>query len=115
MKSAINFPEWVLAHAENIFCYMVYKHIYTPHEQQMAYTDESQFEDGFHFDTGFIREVVDIGNGEWLVGIEQVFDDGEMLGHIDYIRLSDLRLMYYPSVEERVLKMIAGEDEEDYE
>lgn len=83
----------------------MYKRLFTPHEQQKAFSDESQYEDGGRFTDGIIREAVDLRNGDWLLGIENFFEDEKPNREnpsLEYYRLSEIRLMHYPEIENRL-------------
>ena len=70
-----DFETFLLDNDNRIYSYLVYKRMFTPYEQQQAFSDESQFEDGAHFTTAMIREAIPLGNGDWLLGMENIFED----------------------------------------
>lgn len=80
---------------DRLFRFWVYKRMFTPEEVAKQWSDQSVFEDT-HCNTGFIREVIDLGSGEWLLGIEPVYD--ELLyetRNIEYYKLSDIHLEWW--------------------
>lgn len=84
---------WLLDNGDRIFRYLVYKRMFTPYEQQQAYMDETQFESA-RYQFGFIEEAIDLGNGEWLIGIREIADN-EVLDSLSYYKLSEIRLSYF--------------------
>ena len=97
-----DFETFLLDNDNRIYSYLVYKRMFTPYEQQQAFSDESQFEDEAYFTTAMIREAIPLGNGDWLLGMENLFEDelpDDEAPLIEYFRLSEIRLMYYPNVE----------------
>jgi hypothetical protein len=108
-----DFETFLLDNDNRIYSYLVYKRMFTPYEKQKAFMDESQFEDGAHFITAIIREAIPLGNGDWLLGLENIFEDempDDEAPLIEYFRLSEIRLMYYPHIEQK-LKETWLEDE----
>ena len=86
---------WVQENPDRLYRYLRYRKVYTPYEIQKAFVDESEFEDGGHFQFGFIKEVISIGGGDWLVGFQRVdMDNKEILRSLEYARLSDIQLFY---------------------
>lgn len=81
---------WLLDNSERIFRYQVYRRLFTPFEQQQAYMDETQFE-STHYSFGIIEEAIDLGNGEWLIGIREIVED-EVTDTVGFHRLSDIKL-----------------------
>lgn len=81
---------WLLDNEGRIFRFLVHRRIYTPYEQQKAFIDETRYEDS-HYSFGLIKEAVDLGNGEWLIGIQIIIDD-ELTDNIEFYRLSELKL-----------------------
>ena len=79
---------------DRVFRFWVYRRLFTPYEQQQAFIDETQFEDS-HAQLGIIKEAIDLGNGDWLLGFQIVDDDGVSYGGIEYYKLSEIRLSYY--------------------
>lgn len=83
---------------ERIWRFWIYRRMFTPYEQQEAFTDESVFEDVF-CTFGIIREVIDL-HGDYLLGIEKVCkDEGFKISEhpcLEYYKLSEIRLSYYP-------------------
>ena len=82
-KQITDMETWLLDNEGRIFRYVIYRRMFTPYEQERAFSDESQYED-YHFTFGFIEEAIDLGGGEWLLGFRKIID-GETS---DEIRLS---------------------------
>lgn len=89
-KQITDMETWLLDNEGKIFRYVIYRRMFTPYEQEQAFTDESHYED-YHFTLGFIEEAIDLGDGEWLLGFRKIID-GEVLEEIEYCRLSEIRL-----------------------
>lgn len=89
-KQITDMETWLLDNEGKIFRYVIYRRMFTPYEQEQAFTDESQYEDT-HFTFGFIEEAIELGGGEWLLGFRKVYD-GEVYDEIEYCRLSEIRL-----------------------
>lgn len=98
-------PDFLLAHQDDIFRFWVYRKLYTPYEQQRAFTDESVFDD-IHANFGFVVECISLGNGDFLLGFRTVADPDELgvqeyNGPIEYYRLNEIRMsLYQPQIEE---------------
>jgi hypothetical protein len=92
-----NFETWAMANSDRVFRYWVYRRMFTPYEQEQKFTDETVFEDN-HCSYGTIREAVELPDGDVLIGFTDPFDDTVPEGslNIHYLRLSEIRLAYYP-------------------
>jgi len=86
---------WVADNEGRIIRYLVYKRLFTPYEQEKKYMDESEFDD-IHFRFGAIEEAIELGGGEWLLGI-RMYDDIDFKPYniIEYHKLSDIKLSFY--------------------
>lgn len=90
-----DFLAWWRDEGQNrIFRMFVYKRMHTPYEQQKAYSDESLYED-IYCQYVFIREVINLGNGDYLLGVQET-DCEELFEGLEYYRLSEIRLSYHP-------------------
>lgn len=90
--------EFLQSHREDMFMFWVYRRMFTPYEQQQAFSDESIYEDSIA-QIGFIKECVPMGNGDFLIGIQCALTDTtdcdesvELSDKIEYYRLSEIRL-----------------------
>lgn len=97
---------WFLDNSDRIYRFVVYKKLFTPYEQDKKFSDESQFEDN-HYRFGLIEEVIELGQGEWLLGFREVIDC-EVCSCISYFKLSDIQLSFF----EQDQGMLSDEDEE---
>ena len=97
---------WFCDNSDRIYRFLVYKKLFTPYEQEHKFMDESQFED-IHYRYGFIEEAIELGHGEWLLGIREV-KDGET-ADMSYFKLSDIQLSYFEQDQDM---LSADEDEE---
>ena len=84
---------WSSNYNDRIYRFVVYKKLFTPYEQERKFSDESQFEDT-HYRFGFIAEVIELGNGEWLLGFREVVECN-VCDYISYFKLSDIQLSYF--------------------
>lgn len=92
-----NMRDWVQANEDRVFRYVVYKRIWTPYEMDQKFEDESEFADS-QYCFGKIKEVVKLGDGEWLLGFSGVDPETKeefspMM--VEYFRLSEIRLSYF--------------------
>lgn len=86
---------WLIDNDERIYRYLVYKRMFTPYEQQRAFEDETIFEDDY-YTLAKITEAIDLGKGEWLLGLTSV--DGDTLRinqYTEYYKLSEIKLSYF--------------------
>lgn len=98
-----SFIDFIRKNPDRVFRYWVYKKVFTPYEQEKKFTDESRYEDDYA-NFGVVREIIPLPEGDFLLGIAQVFetlaDLKEDHAHIDYYRLSEIRLAFYPNEQE---------------
>ena len=78
---------------DRLFRFVVYRRFYTPYEQEQKFSDESFYEDT-HFTFGYIKELINLENGDYLIGFELADDDGTSFDTVEYYRLSEIRLSY---------------------
>lgn len=94
-----NFWEFLRNTEERIFRFWVYKRMFTPLEQEKKYMDETQYEDT-HATVGIIREAIVLPDGDLLLGFAIITDDvadtTDEYRHLDYYKLSEIRLAHYP-------------------
>ena len=95
-------PSFFSAHENDIFQFWVYRKVYTPYEQQRAFSDESMFEDQCA-NYGFAVECTALGNGDFLIGFRTVADPDETEvesynGPIEYYKLSEIRMSLYKPI-----------------
>ena len=98
-----SFIDFIRKNPNRVFRYWVYKKVFTPFEQEKKFSDESRYEDDYA-NFGVVREIIPLPESDYLLGIAQVFETLEDLkedhAHIDYFRLSEIRLAYYPNEQE---------------
>ena len=88
-----DFETWLLDESDNrIFRYLVYKKVYTPLEQEKKYIDESEFEDGGMYTMAKIEEAIDMGNGNWMLGMREIYEDRSIAHNLKYVMLNEIRL-----------------------
>lgn len=110
LKTVTDMETWALDFADDrIYRFLVYKRMFTPLEQSRQYIDQTEFEENtYRF--GLIEEVVDLGNGHWMIGIREILDD-EVCEFVNYFRLEDIRLAYFDGDQDMLLE--AEEDGEE--
>ncbi len=84
---------------DRIYRFYVYKRIFTPRELEMKYIDQSEFASNMaRF--GLIREAIILPDKDVLLGIAEITDSvddiREEYRHLEYFKLSEIRLEYYP-------------------
>lgn len=95
MRVITDIETWFLDHDSRIFRFLVYKKMFTPHEQKMAYMDESEYVSN-RYTIAKLHEAIDLGSGNWLLGFWINFDDPENTDKIiEYHRFDDIKLSYF--------------------
>ena len=96
MRQITDMETWLLDNGDRLFEYDVFKRMFTPHEQNAAYSDEDEYRDKGR--VGTIEEAVDLGGGNWLLGIRDHYDFGDDIStdseYLEYYLLSEIRLSY---------------------
>ena len=88
-----DFETWLMDESDTrIFRYLVYKKVYTPLEQDKKYIDESEYEDGGMYTMAKIEEAIDMGNGNWMLGLREIYEDGSIAHNLKYVMLNEIRL-----------------------
>ena len=94
-KNITDIETWLTDLEEGtLFRYGVYRRMFTPYEMQKAFSDESVYEDD-HYSLCLIEDAVDLGGGEWLLGLRDVDYSGEIYQVKHYFKLSEIRLSYF--------------------
>ena len=94
-----DFETWLLNYGDRVYRYLVYKKMFTPYEQQQAFSDESEFVDTY-YSFCRIEEAIDLGHGEWLLGLRILDEDLENTTILEYYKLSEIRLSHYTDDQE---------------
>lgn len=76
--------------SDKLIRFWVYKKLFTPLEVDKKYMDQSYFESNTAT-IGYIRVAVNIGGGDYLLGIEPDFGDGQNDKDLWFYRLSEIR------------------------
>lgn len=92
-KIITDMETWLLDADDRIFRYWVYKKMFTPHEQERKFIDQSCFEDDC-CQFAFIEEAIELGNGDWLLGLRLIMD-GELCEIVEYYKLNEIKLAFY--------------------
>lgn len=77
--------EFIKQHENDQFRYWIRKRVWTPYEQELKDPNQSDLVDE-ECDFGYIVEGVDLGSGDWLIGIS--YDRTN--DHISYYKLSEI-------------------------
>lgn len=92
-----DFETWVLDNSDRVYRYWVYKRMFTPHEQDAKYIDQSCYEDET-CEYGIIKEAVELPDGDILLGFIDPNDAGTRVeGYITYYKLSEIALVWSPT------------------
>ena len=90
---------WLNNVGDRVFRYWIYKRMFTPYEQERKSEYQIEYEEETA-KTGIIRECIELPDGDCLVGFQNVpedWDDENEPKHLDYYKLSEIRLAYHPS------------------
>lgn len=94
-----SFSEFLQKNKDRLFRFWVYKRLFTPLEQEKKYIDECVYEDT-HAHTGIIREAIVLPDNDLLLGFYipccDTVDEEDEYKHIDYYKLSEIRMEYRP-------------------
>ena len=94
-----SFFEFLQKNKDRLFRFWVYKRIFTPLEQEKKYIDECVYGDP-HAHTGIIREAIVLPDNDLLLGFYipccDTVDEEDEYKHIDYYKLSEIRMEYRP-------------------
>ena len=93
-----DFTTWLLDNDGRIYRYWVYKRMFTPAEQEARRSDQSCYEcDECWY--GRIEEAVELPDGDILIGFTDPAcdDDASLRGSLEYYKLSEIQLAYYPT------------------
>lgn len=104
-----DFETWLLDYSERLYRYLVYKKTFTPYEQKNAFVDESVYEDT-HYQLCKIDEAIDLGNGEWMLGLRTIEEDGKVYGMVHYHKLSEIRLALFEN--DQSIELYEDKDDE---
>ena len=94
-----DFETWLLDWGDRTYRHLVYKKMFTPYEQQQAFSDESVYEDTY-YQFCKIEEAIDLGNGDWLLGLRILNEDLEPHSTVEYYKLSEIRLSRFDDDQE---------------
>ena len=86
-----------------IFRYLKYKKVWTPYELDKKYSDESEYEDGGYFNFCYIRQAIELPDGDVLLKVEDTHSPDEDILYEEetedkkykYVKLSDIVLEEY--------------------
>lgn len=98
---------------DRIFSMVEYKRMFTPYEQEKKFQDESIYMTD-EYQEVVIREVIELPNGELLLGMQYLFDYYDLeeeKPNIYYHNLKDISLSYIP-MRENIYMDCECEDED---
>ena len=94
-----SFFDFLEKNKDRIFRFWVYKRIFAPHEQEQKYIDQGEYED-YHANLGIIREAIVLPDNDLLLGFyvpgTETADEEDEFMHLDYYKLSEIRMKYRP-------------------
>lgn len=95
-----NWTNLFLNNTDTIFRMQVYKRLFTPYEMDKAFVDETQFEDDWM--QVCICEIYELPDKDLLLGVRRLYEEDDWYlcedkWIIDYYKLSEIRLSYYPN------------------
>lgn len=113
-----NWTSLFLNNADNIYRMQVYKRMYTPYEMDKAFVDETQFEDDWM--KVCICEVYELPDKDILLGVRRIYEPEDWHRFedrwiIEYFKLSEVRLSYYPDDMNFVFAEIEQAEEGEYD
>ena len=76
--------------SDKLIRFWVYKKVFTPYEVDKKFIDQSDFESSTAT-FGYIRVAVNLGGGDYLLGIEPYFGDDNPDKDLWFYRLSEIR------------------------
>ena len=82
-------------HKYRVIRFHVYRRMFTPQEVEKQYIDQSVYESNTA-SIGMVREVISLPNGDVLLGIGGICEDVCDMNYLEYYRLSEIRLSYWP-------------------
>lgn len=82
-------------HKYRVIRFYVYRRMFTPQEVEKQYIDQSVYESNTA-SIGMVREVISLPDGDVLLGIGGIYEDVCDMDHLEYYRLSEIRLSYWP-------------------
>ena len=94
MKNYGTFSQFLEDKADKVFRFWVYRRMFTPFEQEQKFSDESVYESTYAR-YGYIKECVPVGDNDYLLGIQPVYDNEVFDDELEYYKFSELRLFCY--------------------
>ena len=82
-------------HKYRVIRFYVYRRMFTPQEVEKQYIDQSVYESNTA-SISMVREVISLPDGDVLLGIGGIYEDVCDMDHLEYYRLSEIRLSYWP-------------------
>ena len=99
-----DFDTFILDNSNKIFRYYKYKRVWTPFELDKKYSDESIFENGGYAEFVYIRQAIELPDGDILLKLEVTYNPDDDILYQDkdeedilfkYEKLSDIVLEEY--------------------
>ena len=95
-----DFETFVHDNSDTIFRYFKYKKVWTPYELDKKYSDESMYENGGYAELAYIRQAIELPDGDVLLKMEHTYEPDDMYDEPDedhntiyeYVKLSEISL-----------------------
>lgn len=95
-----DFETFVHDNSDTIFRYFKYKKVWTPYELDKKYSDESMYENGGYAELAYIRQAIELPDGDILLKMEHTYEPDDMYDEpdedhntiYDYVKLSEISL-----------------------
>lgn len=111
-KVITDMETWLLDFDERIYRYVVYRKMFTPYEQEKRSRDETPFE-SIYYRFGKIEEVINIGDGKWMLGFRNVINHS-LSDKIEYYMLNEIRLELWER-DQKMIREVNGDEPEELE
>lgn len=93
----VDIATWASRQASKVFKFWVYNKMAKPSNLSDEFITQHYFENNGEAQLGYIREVIDLGLGEYLIGFElvvNIYGEVEDETSLVYYKLSEIHLAY---------------------
>jgi hypothetical protein len=109
-KVITDMETWLHDFDDRIYRYVVYRKMFTPYEQEKRNKDETPFE-SVYYRFGKIEEVVNIGEGKWMIGFRNVINHN-LSDKIEYYMLDEIRIELWER-DQKMIRDVDGDEPEE--
>ena len=100
-----DFRNYLLQDKTKVWRLNIYRRMFTPYEQEKKFSDESYFEYGDECSFVCITDAFTLPDGDLMLAVRNVYDseslnESEEKWQLEYYKLSEIRLSYYPTDKE---------------